>query len=84
MGSLEDCAATPPRTPVRTPLKSFARRARPIKGFGKMKWEHIRRAFNEFVRPYTKKPSTQEAGSFPFFTRCEYIHVHGLRKKSCI
>lgn len=69
MGSPEDSAATPPRTPARTPLKSFARRARPVKGLGKLKWEHIRRAFNEFVRPYTRKPSTQEAGSLPFLIR---------------
>lgn len=46
--------------PPSTPVKSFARRARPQQAFPKLKWECIKAAFNTHVRQHVEKPSAHE------------------------
>lgn len=49
-----------PKVKESSPPKTFARRARPISSPGNLKWDAIRAAFNEEIRPHVVKPSVHE------------------------
>ena len=53
--------AEAPAVPAQeVPLKSFARRVRPATAFPKKRWEAIRAAFNQVIRPQLDRPSKHE------------------------
>ncbi len=51
---------TPPENKVRKEPATFARRAVPVSEFGKLKWNAIKSAFNEIIKPHLVHYSVEE------------------------